>query len=58
MVTLVLLILITSFFLNKKFPNANWDFYVRGEKQERDVQKLIDKERIMNSYIYPVETMK
>ena len=45
-------------FLNKKFPNANWDFYVRGEKQERDVQKLIDKERIMNSYIYPVETMK
>lgn len=45
-------------FLNKKFPNANWDFYVRGEKQERDVHKLIDKERIMNSYIYPVETMK
>ena len=45
-------------FLNKKYPNANWNFYVRGEKQERDVQKLVDKERIMNSYIYPVETMK
>lgn len=45
-------------FLNKQFPNANWDFFVRGEKQERDVQKLVDKERIMNSHIYSVETMK
>ena len=35
-------------FLNKQFPNANWNFFIRGEKQTSDVQNLVEKERIIN----------
>lgn len=35
-------------FLNKQFPNANWDFFIRGEKQTSDVKNLVEKERIIN----------
>lgn len=35
-------------FLNKQFPNANWNFFIRGEKQTSDVKNLVEKERIIN----------
>lgn len=41
-------------YLNTRYLNANWKFYVRGAEQERNVDFLIEEYKIKDAYIVKV----
>lgn len=41
-------------YLNTRYPNACWKFYVRGAGQESNVKHLIEEYSINNVYIQTV----
>ena len=41
-------------YLNTRYPNANWEFYVKGEEQKNNVQRLIRNYSIIKANILDV----